>query len=470
MWASVRSWFGWEPAGVRAPWRVFWVGFVVRVAYMTVAHTWRIRPLMDHFQFGWELGRIARSVALHGRYADPFLGHTGPTAWIPPLYTLMVAAVFRVFGVYTAVSAWVVFALNSVFSAATGMLVWEMGARCCGKRVGRWSGWAWALYPAAMQYAVHWVWDMSLTAWMFAGVVVLALRARGVAVGRGVEGSGVRDKYRGLSATSALRSDSGRDDGGLGDGQRVGRWVWFGVVWGCIWLTNPSLLLLLPVVGGWMAWGCWRRGEVGVLVRGIVLAGLMVVLLVAPWVWRNWRVFGAWVPTRGNLGAELYESTRESNDGFPWGATLPLAERAPEVVRYAREGEIRYSREQEERAKARMREHPRREMGWMAKRVYFFWASVPHPLERRPWVEYTREVNFGLLSVTGWLGLVLALRRRVPGAWMFLGVFLVEPLPFYAVTVQARFRHPLEPIICVLTVFLFLSVERGRVWSLSTSA
>lgn len=420
---------------MRAPWRVFWVGFTVRVLYMTLAHTWRIRPLMDHFQFGWELGRIARSVALDGQYADPFLGHTGPTAWIPPLYTLLVAAVFKVFGVYTALSAWVIFALNSVFSAATAMLVWEMGTRCFGRRAGRWSGWVWALYPAAMQYAVHWVWDMSLTAWLFAGALVLALRTRAV------------------SAEGPV----------AGDGQRVGRWAWFGVVWGLIWLTNPSLLLTLPVVGGWMVWGVWRRrDEVGSAVRGVVLAGVVVVLLVAPWVWRNWRVFGAWVPTRGNLGAELYESTRESNNGFPWGATLPMAETAPEMVRYACEGEVRYSREQGARAKEEMRAHPGRTRRWMLERVYFFWASVPHPLERKPWVEYTREANFGLLSLTGWLGVLLAVRRRVPGAWMFLGVFVVQPLVYYAVTVQARFRHPLEPIICVVTVWLFQSAERGR--------
>ena len=242
--------------------------------------------------------------------------------------------------------------------------------------------------------------------------------------------------------------------------------MWFGVVWGLIWLTNPSLLLALPVVGGWMVWGCWRRrGEMGVAVRGAVAAGVVLAMLVAPWVWRNWRVFGAWVPTRGNLGAELYESTRESNNGFPWGATLPMAETAPEMVRYQKEGEVRYSREQGVKAKERIRAQPGRQLRWMLERVYFFWASVPHPLDRKPWVEYTREANYGLLSVTGWLGLLLAVQRRVPGAWMFVGVFLVQPLVYYAVTVQARFRHPLEPIICVLTVYLFQAAERGRCWT-----
>jgi hypothetical protein len=39
--------------------------------------------------------------------------------------------------------------------------------------------------------------------------------------------------------------------------------------------------------------------------------------------------------------------------------------------------------------------------------------------------------------------------------WMFL----LLPLPYYLVTVQARFRHPLEPLIAVLGVYLFRSTE-----------
>ena len=49
-----------------------------------------------------------------------------------------------------------------------------------GLKIALWSAWLWALYPAAMQYAVKWVWDMALTAFLFAWVIVLALRLRGV--------------------------------------------------------------------------------------------------------------------------------------------------------------------------------------------------------------------------------------------------------------------------------------------------
>ena len=173
-----------DERGLRAPWRLFWVAFIVRLLYMTLAHTYRVRLGTDHFQFGWEAGRIGRSLATGYGYSNPFaiesLGHTGPTAWLPPVYPLLIASVFKVFGVYTAASAWVLLAINCAFSAATALATWEIAARCFNRRVAVWSGWLWALHPAAMQYATRWLWEMSISTALFTWVIVLALRMRGV--------------------------------------------------------------------------------------------------------------------------------------------------------------------------------------------------------------------------------------------------------------------------------------------------
>ena len=95
-----------EDEPTRLAMRLFWAGLVLRVAYMTLAHTFRMRGIEDHFQFGWEMGRIARALATGYGFADPFNGHSGPTAWTPPLYPLLLGGVFKVFGVYTLLSAW----------------------------------------------------------------------------------------------------------------------------------------------------------------------------------------------------------------------------------------------------------------------------------------------------------------------------------------------------------------------------
>jgi hypothetical protein len=433
---AVLRWMRAEDDPSRLPSRLFWVGLFLRVAYITLAHTYKIRLILDHFQFGWEMGRIARALVTGYGFANPFNGHSGPTAWTPPLYPILLAGVFKVFGVYTLMSAWVILTINSIFSAATAPAVYEIAWRCFGRdakglKVALWSGWLWALYPAAMQYAVHWVWDMALTALLFSWVLVLALRVR--AVGDPAE----------------THPQSAR------------RWLLFGVLWGVIALSNSSLLTFLPACGLWMVWPELTRfpRHIGRAMRNAVLAAVCCLAMLAPWVVRNMRVFHAFIPMRANLGAELYQSVLETNDGFPWGGTLSLAENDPEFQRYERLGEVAFSKEQGEKAKAIIRRDPKSFVRHALLRVFFFWVSVPHPVEKTVLIEATREANYAFLSLSGLLGLALAIRRRVPGAWLFFWAFALFPLLYYFITVQARFRHPLEPIITVLTVYLFQSAE-----------
>ena len=93
------------------------------------------------------------------------------------------------------------------------------------------------------------------------------------------------------------------------------------------------------------------------------------------------------------------------------------------------------------------------------RRVFFFWAGVPHPASTTPWVEYARSLNFIFGSVCGLLGLALALQRKAPAAGLFAWAFLLLPLVYYGVAAHARFRHPLEPLMVVLGVYLFQSAE-----------
>ena len=76
-----------------------------------------------------------------------------------------------------------------------------------------------------------------------------------------------------------------------------------------------------------------------------------------------------------------------------------------------------------------------------------------------------RELNYCFLSITGWLGLLLSLKNRTPAAWLFAWAFVLLPLTYYFVTVNARFRHPLEPLIAILTVYLFQSARPRKAMS-----
>jgi len=434
----------------RAPQAIFWTALALRLAVIVVGHTYRVNPAQDHFYFGFEAGRIARSLAQGDGYANPFNGVSGATAWLPPLYPLLMALSFKLFGVYTNAAALFLMVCDSVFSAAIAPAVYEIAARCfdahgiarrSGKFLGRetaapvalWSAWLWAVYPAALQYAVHWIWEMSLSAMLFAWIVVLALRLR-------KQGLGNRE-------------------------QGLALWLTFGALWGLLTLSNASLLLCFPAMVVWVKWPELKARSWTGFVRGAALAGAAFVLVMTPWVSRNEHVLHAFVPTRSNLGMELYESTLESNDGFPWGTTLPLWPGDPEFQRYVRMGEVRYVAMRGAEAKARMRAHPGRIAKWTLDRFLFFWDGTPHPPEHHPAQEFLRQLSYAFLSACGLLGLLLMLQRRVPGAGLFALVFVLMPLPYYLVTVQPRFRHPMEPLIAVLAVYLFRSAEEKGIGS-----
>jgi hypothetical protein len=379
---------------------------------MTVARTYHFRPTDDHFAFGWEMGRLARAVATGYGYADPFTGHTGPSAWTMPLFPLVLAGVFKVFGVYTLRAAWVAVAINCLFSALVVRPTWEIGARCFNPRVAKWAAWLWALYPAAMQYAARWLWEMNLTVLLFTWMLVVTLRLRNI----GEPADQV------AAQTTSWRL-----------------WAAFGILWGLIALSNPSLLSFLPACGLWLLFG--NTPNVGRLLsqrlRGASLAAVLFVACMTPWVARNWFAFHQFVPLRGNFGAEFYLGNGPGSTGLLTEFNHP--EQAPDQLRL-------YSLF----------------VANSLRRAYFFWFGIPHPADDAWYVEFGRSFNFAVISIVGLLGLALALKRRAPASVLFLWIFLLVPLVYYIVTVHARFRHPFEPIIAILAVNLFQSAEPRR--------
>jgi hypothetical protein len=191
-----------------------------------------------------------------------------------------------------------------------------------------------------------------------------------------------------------------------------------------------------------------------------VLLCVAFVVVMAPWVVRNARVMHAFVPTRSNMGVELYESTLERNDSFPWGATMPLWAGDPEFKQWVRMGEVPFERMRQKQAMERIRARPGVFARHAMDRFFFYWDDTPHFTDRLV-AEYFRRLQYAFASLCGLMGLALMLRRRVGGAGLFALCFLLVPLPYYLVTVQARFRHPLEPLIVILGVYLFRSVEKG---------
>jgi hypothetical protein len=271
---------------------------------------------------------------------------------------------------------------------------------------------------------------MSLTAMLFTAVLALALRMRNISPGD--------DEIQDHRTAPTTR-----------------QWLLFGLLWGLIALSNSTLLLFLPVCGIWVLIGSPSKTNFA----RAVASGVVFLAVIAPWMVRNYRAFHAFVPFRSNFGAELYAGNNPESMGLPWGKTI---NGEAEVQSYARLGELRYAKQQGDLAKAWIHEHPLRFAEISLKRFYFFWSTVPHPSEKHEFLIFVRDLNYCIPNILAILGLALSLKRRTPAAWLFLWAFILLPFTYYFVTPGARFRHPLEPLIVILSVFLFQSAQPRR--------
>jgi 4-amino-4-deoxy-L-arabinose transferase-like glycosyltransferase len=409
---------GWHRARTSLPWMVV-VAFVFRLGLIVIGHTYRFRPDDNHFSFGWEMGSIGRSLALGQGFSNPFGEPTGPTAWEPPLYPFLIAAVFRLFGVYTRGSAVVLLAINSIFSSLTCIPIFLIAKRSFRESVAVWSAWLWALAPFVMYWCTRWVWETSLAALLLTLIFWLALV--------------IEDR----------------------DGWTP--WLAFGLLWGVAALTNTSLLAFLPAAGLW-AW--IRRSQNGRRsFTGVVLASAVFVASIAPWMVRDYRRFGRFILIRSNFGAELRIGNGPNADGT-WQQYLHPTQDVYEMRRYREMGEMAYVAARKQEAMAFIRHDYLRFLRVSLKRAIYYWAGVPR-LAAIPALAPLKNSVFLASSVLALWGLGRALRKRQPGAWLFFWLILCYPAMFYFVFPHPRYRHPIEPELGILIVYIISQAERN---------
>ena len=412
------------------PWVIFWTAFIIRVLVMTIGHTYRFKHVDQDFGFGWETGRIARSIAIGQGFSSPFtIEYTGPTAWLAPIYPYILSAVFKIFGVYTFTSSWVILTINSFFSALTCIPIYYIALRCFSRKAALWSAWIWALLPYSMYYAIHWAWETSLAALLLSCVFLLSLR---------MDGIGDPPQF---GTQVSIRTD----------------WLLFGLFWGLVALVNPSLLLWLPLVGVWLLWRQAGRFGLKKPLLNAILAGLIFALILAPWTMRNYRVFHKLIPVRSNFGEELRLGNADDAVGI-WRSYVHPSQYPIQLRLYQQMGEIPFIEMRKREALDFIRAHPAKFLTLCVRRSIYYWFDTP----MTNWsgnLRLYRNVLFFFTSIVAFGGLWLTLRTRHRATFLFVSLLFAAPLLYYLTFPHPRYRHPIEPIILILAVYLFQSAE-----------
>ena len=413
-WGMCLRW--WLRARTSFPW-VVGVALLLRLGLILVGQTYKFKAYDNGFSFGWEMGRIGRAIATGHGFADPFDGFTGATAWEPPLYPYLIGEVFKIAGVYTHASAFILLSINSIFSALTCIPIFLIARKCFSERVAVWTAWTWALLPSVMYWCTRWVWETSLAALLLTVIFWVTLQ--------------------------------------LEELEGTMPWIGFGILWGVAGLTNTSLLAFLPASGLWALY--LQRARLRIALIGAALAGVFFFATIAPWLARNYEVFGRPVFIRSNFGAELRLGNGPGANGT-WMSYVHPSQNVVELRRYEAMGELGYVAERRREAVEFIRADCGR-FAWISvKRFIYYWGGLPRSSEIPALAPFKNSL-FLTSSVLAFWGLGRALRKRLPGAWLFLWLVLSYPTIYYFVFPHPRYRHPIEPELGILIVYVISEAE-----------
>ena len=395
------------------------LALALRLIVMAFLYPEQLDPTLDHWRFGYETGRVARSIVQGQGVANPLYTDTGPTAFMTPIYASIVALVFRVFGIYTKTSALVILSLNALTSALTCVPIFFFARKSFGDRVALWSGWAWAAFPYAIYFPVERIWSTWLSTLLLSLLFLFVLH--------------------------------------LQDSDRVWKWVAYGLLWGLAGLTEPIVLSVLPFLSLWACHHLRRRGKRWFV--PVMTSGLAFIIVVAPWFIRNYRLFHQFIPFRDTMGLEWIIGN--SGDSFHWRPyeVGPWHNEA-EWDKFKRIGELNYMAEKKRQAFDFISGHP----GWFARqtvrRILYLWTGYwsldSRYLEQEP-LDPPNIFFCSALTVLALLGMWRALRKDFSAALPYALVLFVFPLVYYVTHPEVYYRRQIDPMFVVLGVFAVVS-------------
>jgi hypothetical protein len=390
------------------------IGFAARVAFAWNQARKIPSSALAVAPFENETGSIAYSLITGKGFSNPFRKETGPTAWLTPVYPLLVAAVFKLFGVFTISSFFVLVLLNAIFSASVSIPIFYAGKRVAGIGVASAAAWLWALFPNAIMFPFEWIWDTCLAALLGATLLWATLE--------------------------------------LSESARTRDWVAYGLLWGFTLMTNPSLGSLLPFLLGWAAYRARHRVSLPAIRPALALG--LAILCCVPWTVRNYAVFHRFVPLRSNFPLELYIGNNENYDDQHPRYPPPISKER-ETVRYFRLGETPFMDEEKRKAVAFIVSHPRMDAILFGDRFIAFWTGIANPIHNfmatneflvRALILCAVFSGIGALS-----GIVILLCRHSPCAFPLVVFPVVFPFLYYVTHTSLRYRHPIEPVVLLLT-------------------
>ena len=404
---------------------LFWAvltGWSVRMIVVALVYKGFLDPARDHWEFAYEIGRVAHSIALGQGFSNPYWANTGPTALLTPVYPYFLAGIFTTFGVYTKASALVFLAINTLFSAVTSVPIFLIARKTLDLRTAKVAAWVWAFFPYAINFSSTTMWYHSFVALLLAVIFLLVLS--------------------------------------LASSNRLSAWAGFGVLLGFAALTNPVMIGIAPFIGSWLWVQLSRKRKRS---WAAISAGLIaMVVTILPWLIRNERVLHQPVVFKDGFWMEVCVGN-VNNSLHWWDGNEHPSGSALDNAQYERLGELKYMAAKHNRAIDSIANHPETYALRSLRHAVFMWTGF-WSFNR----DYLRQEPFdpenicflSLLSLLSIAGLYFMFREgRGATARLYFLVLLSFPVPYYLSHLDPGFRHPVDPLLVILACFALTHVR-----------
>lgn len=394
--------------------------FLVRVTWIVVFDTYVYH---DRQQAGQEMGAMAANIADGLGLSLSGTGFSGdgkpaPTAWFGPVYPYFLAIFFWWFGSYSPQALLAGQVANSAVASLTLLPLFALTRRLFDWKVAIVACVGWTVFPQCIGQATN-LWLANVLTFVLFGLLWCVQRCR--------------------------------------DHCHWRSYVLAGICLAIAMLTDGVVMGLVPLIVVWLAvtgWPSWRKSLAHL---AILLASTLVCL--APWLVRNYRVFGSWVPVRTSLGLNLYIGNNPDATGTYQGARDLIAKQttSAEQESLMQLDEYQYSELLGARARDWIVHHPAAFAWNCLKRVFYYWLPEARGLENlRGWV---RVAFAAVLLAVGGFGFVMSLGRPLrPTILHWTLVFY--PVGYYlTVSSISRYRYPMIPLLIV-----FMAVAAVRLY------
>lgn len=310
--------------------------------------------------------------------------------------------------------------INSLFGMAAILLVAAIGRHLFSRRVGAFAA-AWcAIDPILLYFNALVLTELPYIAMLLAAVLLI------------------------------VRFDASR---------RMGHVVLAGALLGLATLTRSSGLLLPFLFAIWLAITTWRVGARGRAIGAAAALLISMFVVMTPVIYRNYRLFDAFVPVRTGSGASLLEALG------PWADGSPGMDRIEYPAVPAGATEVERDRVYRNAALSWVESHPLAALRLAGRKLVRTWSITIHAAAYQSW----------FYTVIGWVSVVPIYLLALVGVWRTwrhrsMLVLLLLPAAYFTLihmvfVGSVRYRLPAMPFIFILAAVGLCALVHRPVWS-----